>query len=283
MTRTLAIVVGHNSEQQGAVRGDTGETEFVWNSALARMIEDAAADYDIKVKTFFRTPGLGYKREIERVYDQVDLWNPWASIELHFNSFAKESARGAEVLSSGTSLSLRLAESVQRETVAALGVRDRGIKTRASDERGGRSLFAGKSPAILVEPFFASSPMDQRATDERDEKAALADAILRGAAEAFDSFPRKDLTESRTITATAKQRRAQTAAVQTGTVATLIAIAVQAKESLEQIPLVGPFAEYLPLASAMLMVLVVVLQVYQRFQSDQIDEARIDDHEKQIR
>lgn len=63
----LAIVVGHNSVSQGAVRQDTRESEFVWNGRLARHIERLAGDYGIEVRTFFRTPGGGYSREIERV------------------------------------------------------------------------------------------------------------------------------------------------------------------------------------------------------------------------
>jgi hypothetical protein len=36
----LAIVVGHNSASpSGAVRQDTGESEFVWNGRLARRID----------------------------------------------------------------------------------------------------------------------------------------------------------------------------------------------------------------------------------------------------
>lgn len=34
----LAVVVGHNSTRQGAVRQDTGESEFVWNGRLAPLI-----------------------------------------------------------------------------------------------------------------------------------------------------------------------------------------------------------------------------------------------------
>lgn len=50
----LAIVVGHNSASQGAVRQDTGESEFVWNGRLARRIERLAGYYGLQVRTFFR-------------------------------------------------------------------------------------------------------------------------------------------------------------------------------------------------------------------------------------
>ena len=68
----LAIVVGHNSASQGAVRKDTGESEFVWNGRLARRIERLAGDYGLQVRTFFRTPGGG---ETGRVMQKMESAN----------------------------------------------------------------------------------------------------------------------------------------------------------------------------------------------------------------
>ncbi|MCB1368096.1 MAG: N-acetylmuramoyl-L-alanine amidase [Rhodobacteraceae bacterium] len=142
--KRLAIVVGHNSEKQGAVRGDTGETEFVWNSDMAKMIEGEAQAYpDLEVKTFYRQPGLGYTREIRRVYEETDRWGANATVELHFNSSASPNASGAETLTSGTPASMALAVSVNQEMVAALGLKDRGVKTRSASDRGGAGQLAG--------------------------------------------------------------------------------------------------------------------------------------------
>lgn len=279
----LAIVVGHNSASQGAVRKDTGESEFVWNGRLARRIERLASSYDLDVRVFHRTPGGGYRAEIRRVYDEVDAWRADASVELHFNGAASPDATGTETLTSGTALSLRLAESVQREMVVALGLRDRGIRTRAAQERGGGSLYAGRAPAILVEPFFGSSPVGTRATDEDSEQERLADAILRGAAEAFQSFPRSDLRESRTIQAAETQRRAQSAQAQAGLGAIVTGAATQAREQIEQLPAISGLADWLPWVSLGLIGVVLVATIVQRVQSDRIEEARVDDHERGVR
>lgn len=281
--KRLAIVVGHNSASQGAVRGDTGESEFAWNGRLARRIEALGAEYDLEVRVFFRTPGGGYKTEIHRVYDEVDRWKADASIELHFNAAGSAAAEGTETLSSGTALSLRLAESVQREMVVALGTRDRGIKTRAAQERGGQSLIAGRAPAILVEPYFGSSPLDQRATDEEGEQERLADAIVRGAAEAMDSFPRADLSSSRTIRAAEVQRQAQAIQGQSGVAAGVAAAATSAREQIAALPAVGPLADWLPWVALGLIGVVLVSTVVQRVMSDRIEEARVDDHERGVR
>lgn len=210
----LAIVVGHNSVSQGAVRSDTGVTEFVWNSDLAMMIEDEAEFMpDLQVQTFYRQPGGGYQREIERVYDEVDAWGADVSIELHFNSFGDPSARGTETLSSGTPMSMRLAVEVQAAMVGALGLRDRGVVTRRTG-RGAESLISGRAPAILIEPFFASNDKNNAATDEVHEKHRLARAILIGARKAYGMMPRRDLAESRTI----KEAERQVAVAQAGVV-----------------------------------------------------------------
>lgn len=281
--KRLAIVVGHNSAAQGAVRADTGESEFVWNGRLARRIERLAPDYGIEARVFHRTPGGGYSTEIKRVYSDVDAWKADASVELHFNSAATPDASGTETLSSGSALSLRLAESIQREMVVALGLRDRGIKTRAGSERGGSSLIAGRAPAVLVEPFFGSSPEGARATDEENEQERLADAIIRGAAEAMESFPRADLAGSRTLAATATQRGAQQVSGVAKVAAAAGAAAQGAHDQIAQVPGIGPLADYLPMVIVGLIAVAFVATIVERSMTDKIEEARVDDFERGVR
>jgi N-acetylmuramoyl-L-alanine amidase len=279
----LAIIVGHNSERQGAVRPDTGETEFVWNGRLARRMQTIAAHYGINARVFYRTPAGGYSAEIRRVYAETDRWGADATVELHFNGADSPEATGTETLTSGTALSLRLAEHVQREMVIALGLRDRGIKTRAGSDRGGMSLISGRAPAILVEPFFGSSAKGQAATDSEAEMEALAHAILRGAAEAMAGFPRADLSESRTLKATAKQRKV----VQAGSAAQVAAAvstgALAAREQIATIPAAEPLVDWLPYIMLGLIAVAFVANVIARGLADDVDAARIDDHEKAVR
>ncbi|WP_323775964.1 N-acetylmuramoyl-L-alanine amidase [Leisingera sp.] len=181
----LAIVVGHNARAQGAVRPDTGETEFRWNSHLAQLIEEEARLFPrITVETFFRTPAGTYRAEIERVYRATDDWGADATCELHFNSHTSRAATGTEVLSSGSEASLRFSIALQDRMLAALKLKDRGVKVRRSG-RGSESLISGRAPAVLIEPFFGSSPKGQQATDEAHEKRALARAALLAAQDAF--------------------------------------------------------------------------------------------------
>jgi N-acetylmuramoyl-L-alanine amidase len=182
----LAIVVGHNAQSQGAVRPDTGETEYRFNSELADLIEEEASLHfpSIRLRVFFREPSSHYRAEIEQVYNRVDRWRATASIELHFNSHVSPSASGSEVLSSGSRRSMELAREVQQQLLRVLGLKDRGVKI-VTKGRGGYSLIAGRAPAILIEPFFGSSVVGQAATDEPHERRKLARAILCGALAAF--------------------------------------------------------------------------------------------------
>ena len=222
----LAIVIGHNAESQGAVRKDTGETEYSFNSRLSLYMEEFARKKypDMETRVFRRMPMGSYKREINRVYDETDAWGANLTMELHFNSAADGSASGTETLTSGTPASMAAAVAVNSEIVATLGLRDRGVKTRRSG-RGSQSLISGRAPAILVEPFFGSSQKGLAATDEEYEERGIAFAYIRGAAQALDVMPRQDLTGSRTIK-TANQTKnvakAGSAAGATGMVAAAI-------------------------------------------------------------
>ncbi|MEP0155208.1 N-acetylmuramoyl-L-alanine amidase [Pseudophaeobacter sp.] len=181
----LAIVVGHNARAQGAVRPDTGETEFAWNSRLAKLIEEEARLFpQIEVQTFFREYCGSYRREIATVYEKADDWGADATNELHFNSHSNEAATGTEVLSSGSASSMRYATALQNRMGDALGLKDRGVKIRRSG-RGSESLMCGRAPAVLIEPFFGSSPQGQAKTDEEHEQRALARSILQATQDAF--------------------------------------------------------------------------------------------------
>lgn len=173
----IAIVVGHNARAQGAVNV-AGVSEYIWNGELAGLIQDHDPQ---AVRVFRRIAGGGYSREIDRVYAEVDAWGADCSIELHFNGSASASAQGCLTLSSGTQGSLALARCVHARCLGVMQGRDRGIEVRSRHDRGGRSLWQGRAPGIMTEPFFGSNPEECRRADARIDQ--LAEAIYRGAVE----------------------------------------------------------------------------------------------------
>ncbi len=270
----LAIIVGHNPVKQGAQKVDTNATEFDFNERLSHQLQGKESTFGLETKVFLRKPGMGYSKEIREVYDRVNMWDADASIELHFNASNNPAAHGSEVLTSGTPLSGVLGHAVNASICNAFHLRDRGIHTVAPEERGGKSLVSGRCPAILIEPFFGSNVNDCRKISNLE---SLADAILAGAAEALKSFPRRNITESRTLTATRKQRRGATVGIGAGGMA---AVAVVGDPIISK---VVDLSDQLPTISALLLLLALGVFFYLRYQSDQVEAARLDDHEKGIR
>jgi N-acetylmuramoyl-L-alanine amidase len=78
---------------------------------------------------------------------------------------------------------MALALSVHRQMLKVMESRDRGVEVRKRNDRGGRSLWQGKAPAIMTEPFFGSNPEEWRRANARIDQ--LAEAIYRGARDAF--------------------------------------------------------------------------------------------------
>lgn len=169
--KKIALVVGHNEKAKGAYSRHLRMSEFPFWAAVASLLKDK----DIKV--FKRQAGASYWRQIDQVYKEVDEWGADASVELHFNS-ASPSAQGAEVLSSGSSGSLKIARVFQ--DIFQRHWKHRGVKVRKKRDRGGRSLHAGRCPAILIEPFFGSNAKDCAVLgdDPVGEMASIMDEAL---------------------------------------------------------------------------------------------------------
>lgn len=172
----LAVVVGHSSISGGAIRVTDNVREWDWNRHLAKLILNHSPN---EIKIFYRTTGGGYSVEIDRVYKEVDAWGATCSVELHFNSVGDASAKGTETLTSGTTGSVKLATLMQAGMVNALGFRDRGLLRLARKDRGGRSLWQGKAPAALLEPYFGSNPVECNAVEHLKDE--LAEAIYLAA------------------------------------------------------------------------------------------------------
>lgn len=172
--KKLALVVGHTGARPGACAGPPIEqSEYAWNTDLAARMAafatTALAD-TLLVAIFTRDDG-----GIAGAYGRARAWGADAAMELHFNA-AGPFATGSETLYL-TAVSRGFAEAIQAATVAALGLRDRGIKTphQASGGRGAANLSQmGVRPSILTEPFFGSNPGDAAVAEARKQRLAEA-------------------------------------------------------------------------------------------------------------
>lgn len=182
----LAIIIGHNRKNKGAYAKDPiNEFEYDYNGDVAQHMVNLASAFGIEAKTFRREPANHYTAEIRTCYENVEAWNPEATVELHFNG-AGGKARGCEMLSSGSAKSVKLARAFQSIVQEAFGNPNRGVKSRKRGERGGRSLHAIGPPAILTEPFFGDHPADASKADQIG-KRGLAELYLRAAQAYFNA------------------------------------------------------------------------------------------------
>ena len=166
-------------------------SEWEFNDKVAREMQALAPTLTpgLKITPVYRTPepGVGYREEIARAYAEVDAMGADAAIELHFNAASSARARYALTLSSGSQKSLALAEAFTAAFKRSFPGKDAKIwnHRKGQVKRGAKSLIAGKAPAVLLEPFFASNPTSLK------EVAALGiDGLAKLYLTALDSYRR---------------------------------------------------------------------------------------------
>lgn len=98
----IALVVGHNKKDQGA-NNYLGESEWQFNSRIARKIQVKLNDLGIDSVIIFRPYNVSYSRQCNSVADQVKEHKCTHAILLHFNDASGTSAMGCEVLVKKTS------------------------------------------------------------------------------------------------------------------------------------------------------------------------------------
>ncbi len=149
--KLCAIIIGHKKQSPGAVSADQKVTEFEFNDALSRLIEERTKT--VNIKRIYRTT-------YQQLPDDVNQTDADFAISLHCNAFNNE-ASGTEVLYYYKSKQGKvLASLLQEKLLAGLGLHDRGIKSRTSEDRGGYLLRYTKMPCVIAEPFFIDNPDD---------------------------------------------------------------------------------------------------------------------------
>lgn len=147
-----ALVIGHNAISHGATNRKHGMSEFAFNEALSMDIAQAVKK-EINVIRI-------YRNSYRSLPDQINKLNPDFIISLHCNAFNKK-VSGTEVMYHYRSIpGKKLAKILQRQLVKALGLRDRGIKPRSVESRGGYLLRYSNAPCVIAEPFFIDNNKD---------------------------------------------------------------------------------------------------------------------------
>jgi len=156
----VAVIIGHNNKDEGARNKNFEASEFSFNEKLAKNIQlnyhslvDFSQEINLKID----------QAEIEIVYRetnyselprQINELNPDLIVSLHCNAFNEE-VNGCEMLYYHKSeAGKKVAQIFQNEIVNLFENKDRGIKPKTSEDRGGYLLRYTNAPCIIAEPFF---------------------------------------------------------------------------------------------------------------------------------
>ena len=167
------IDAGHGGVQPGICYGGRVEKAYTLPTAIALQNELERCGFTVKQT---RTTDVDVT-----VDNRAKLSNAWGAdyfVSIHLNGSVGHNAMGAETWHSITGgQSKALAQAVQKE-VAALGYKDRGLKSAANSN--GKDTLAvireTNAPAVLVEVGFLDWDADMRIFDA----AKAAQAIARG-------------------------------------------------------------------------------------------------------
>jgi len=148
----VALVIGHKKTSQGAYNRKHDMSEYRYNEKLILEIEDnVPTNIDIhKV----------YRRTYNSLPDDINELNPDFIISFHCNAF-NEHASGTETLYYHKSeKSKKMAKIINDRMVGILRLKDRGIKPKTSEDRGGYLLKNTHAPCVIIEPFFIDNNSD---------------------------------------------------------------------------------------------------------------------------
>jgi len=162
----IALIIGHKKSSPGACNRNYGLCEFEFNEKLAHDIASTGKFEDLHIV---------YRRTYSQLPEDVNNLEPDVAVSLHCNAF-NEKATGSEVLYYHSSVKGKeIAKVFQRNVVRVLGLTDRGIKPKGTEDRGGYILRYTNAPCIIVEPFFIDNDKDLETVRNRydDFVAAL--------------------------------------------------------------------------------------------------------------
>ena len=150
----IVIDAGHGGKDPGAVGSKVQEKALTLKAA--QMLESALLKQGFKVYMTRSTDE--YVGLYERAAMANDL-NATLFVSIHINAFTNPSVNGVEVLYGNESMSSDkgLAQSIQKELIAALGANDRGIASRPRLV----VLRETKMTSVLAELGFLSNATEQ--------------------------------------------------------------------------------------------------------------------------
>lgn len=150
----VAIIVGHNKKKQGATNY-LDESEWVFNSRIARKLQGKLAALGIDSVIIFRPYDVGYDDQCEAVADEAARLGCTHAISLHFNDASSRSAMGVEVLiaKTATEADNKFADifsDILNEEYGFVERRDDGVYTISDRHNGSGMINAVNDKGIIT-------------------------------------------------------------------------------------------------------------------------------------
>ena len=161
----IALIVGHSQSSQGAVNNNVGISEFEYNEQVISLIHNKMLDTEMHIDVV-------YRGSYSHLPDKVNVLRPDWVISFHCNAYNTK-AGGTEVLYHHTSTKGKwLAERFQKALLTCFDLKNRGVKPKSVEDRGGYVLRYTHAPCVILEPFFIDNDSECKLGIEKMEDYA---------------------------------------------------------------------------------------------------------------
>lgn len=164
----FAVYAGHGGSDPGAVTGSRKEKDYTLKvmTKITSLLKSAG-------HTVINNRTTDVARSITADATKADNNNVTAVIEIHLNSNSGTPGTGCETYYYSTSTKGKTLAKAINDRIAALGYKDRGIKT--GDNLG--IVRRPKAPSVLVETAFINNDDDMKKYDVDKMATAIATGI----------------------------------------------------------------------------------------------------------
>ncbi len=148
MNIKCALIIGHKASRPGACNSKHQMCEYQFNDSLAVEIYD-----QMKVDHPHIHLVIIHRRSYKTLPDDINAVNPIFAISMHCNAVNTKLNFTETLYYHRSSRGKILAAILQQNMVEALGFRDRGIRPKTVEDRGGTLLKHTNMPVVIAEPF----------------------------------------------------------------------------------------------------------------------------------
>lgn len=173
----VALVVGHTKKSPGACNKLYGICEFKFNNWLVT---------EVAAKIFDRCEVvIVYRDTYKDLPGKINKLNPDFVICFHNNAFNTKVSGSETLYYHKSKKGKKMASIFQKEITSILQLKDRGIKGKSSEERGGYILKYTNAPCIILEPFFIDNDTDYKIVVSKSN--ALIEACINSVYKIIDT------------------------------------------------------------------------------------------------